>query len=223
VLKLFPLFAAALAAYRSRKTLLFAAGLALVFVVYAISISGTIALIRANTPQAPILSYGYGTTALATEAAALAAQLNQPQIYDTAWPFALALLLGFGFFAAGAARARQLAVPLVTQGTPAAAFLFGAGIYCGTFLLGANFAYRLVFLLLCLPQLFDWREAGQAMRGLSSVVLVLIAYVLWTTANGTVLLLSHVASWALFAALSYAVGAIFLAPHSQTAKAAAIP
>jgi hypothetical protein len=36
------------------------------------------------------------------------------------------------------------------------AFLFGSGIYCGTFLLGTNYIYRLMFLLLCIPQLQDW-------------------------------------------------------------------
>jgi len=38
-----------------------------------------------------------------------------------------------------------------------AAFLCGAGIYCGTYLLGTNFIYRLMFLLLCIPQLLDWQ------------------------------------------------------------------
>ena len=59
------------------------------------------------------------------------------------------------------------------------AFLFGAGIYCGTYLLGTNFIYRLMFLLLCLPQLQDWQirkhEGDKAARiaefGLSGTVL----------------------------------------------------
>jgi hypothetical protein len=45
-----------------------------------------------------------------------------------------------------------------TEGT---GFLFGGGIFLGCFLLlQTNYAYRLIFLLLCLPQLFDWIEKG---------------------------------------------------------------
>ena len=44
----------------------------------------------------------------------------------------------------------------IDQGVAGTAFLFGAGIYCGTYLLGTNFIYRLMFLLLCIPQLLNW-------------------------------------------------------------------
>ncbi len=45
----------------------------------------------------------------------------------------------------------------MNEGSDGIAFLFGSGIYCGSFLLlGTNFTYRLMFLLLCLPQLFEW-------------------------------------------------------------------
>jgi hypothetical protein len=44
---------------------------------------------------------------------------------------------------------------------PGTAFLFGGGIFLGCFLfLQTNYAYRLIFLLLCLPQLFAWIEKG---------------------------------------------------------------
>jgi hypothetical protein len=35
-------------------------------------------------------------------------------------------------------------------------FWLGAGIYIGTFLLGNNWDYRLMFLLFCIPTLIDW-------------------------------------------------------------------
>lgn len=47
----------------------------------------------------------------------------------------------------------------VTNSVAGTAFLFGSGIYCGTFLLGTNFIYRLIFLLLCVRQLLDWQKA----------------------------------------------------------------
>ena len=48
----------------------------------------------------------------------------------------------------------SFAISATSAGT---AFLFGAGIYCGTYVLGTNFIYRLMFLLLCIPQLQDWQ------------------------------------------------------------------
>ena len=36
------------------------------------------------------------------------------------------------------------------------AFYLGSLIFLGTFAVGNNFDYRLVFMLLTLPQLFDW-------------------------------------------------------------------
>jgi uncharacterized membrane protein len=38
----------------------------------------------------------------------------------------------------------------------------GSGIYTGTFLIGNNYDYKLIFLVFLLPQLFDWlRDRGE--------------------------------------------------------------
>ena len=42
------------------------------------------------------------------------------------------------------------------------AFWAGAAIYVGTYVFSSNFDYRLVFLLLCVPQLCAWRRDGVA-------------------------------------------------------------
>ena len=55
-------------------------------------------------------------------------------------------------------------------GTAGTAFIFGAGIYVGCFLfLETNYAYRLIFLLLCLPQLFDWIDESRTAQGTEGV------------------------------------------------------
>jgi len=41
------------------------------------------------------------------------------------------------------------------------AFRMGAGIYLGTFFLGNNWSYRLMFLIFTIPQLVTWRDDGQ--------------------------------------------------------------
>jgi hypothetical protein len=98
------------------------------------------------------------------------------------------------------------------------AFLFGAGIYCGTYLLGTNFVYRLMFLLLCVPQLQDWqvqrcqgnKAVGVAELGLFSTVLG----VLWLNVNANghadFLLLPQLLNWFLFFFMASVLVANFL-------------
>jgi hypothetical protein len=72
---------------------------------------------------------------------------------------AVALVLFLAVSSALAVWRRGRAQYRLDEGSDGVAFLFGSGIYCGSFLLlGTNYTYRLMFLLLCLPQLFDWME-----------------------------------------------------------------
>jgi len=91
-----------------------------------------------------------------------------------------------------------------------ASFCFGAGIYCGTFLLGSNFIYRLMFLLLCLPQLQDWSAPAHASNRLTAMIargiLILILSALWLngSANGhsTFMLVPQLLDWLIFLVLA---------------------
>ena len=83
------------------------------------------------------------------------------------------------------------------------AFLFGAGIYCGTYLLGTNFIYRLMFLLLCVPQLQDWqRSDGEKAAGIELGLFGTVLGVLWLNGNpnghSIFLLLPQLLDWFLF-------------------------
>ncbi len=53
-------------------------------------------------------------------------------------------------------------------------FLCGASIYIGTFLIGNNYIYRIVFLLLCLPNLFSLVRQPK-LRYFSIAILIMIA------------------------------------------------
>lgn len=151
VLKLYP-FAAALMLLQARRLAWFAltaaAGL-----LYLHGASAEIAVIREGTPVSTALSYGVPSLArwlgqrLGTDIPALALVL----------PLAL---LGLGV--AWAMRAMPLEAADATPGAPPvrgagerarALFLAGAAIYLGTFVLAANFDYRLIFLALCIPLL----------------------------------------------------------------------
>jgi hypothetical protein len=160
LLKLYP--AAALAAgllfWRDARRWWFGAGL-VAFGAWAFLHLGEIALVLQKTTRGLEPSYGealagsrYYLEQIAPRVAAdtgrawLAAAMRLSMILYVGGA-AAAILVGLryrGRFAAG-----------VTTSAHGMAFLTGAFIYGGTFILGANWAYRLVFLLFCLPLL--WR------------------------------------------------------------------
>lgn len=94
------------------------------------------------------------------------------------------------------------------DGSAGVAFLFGAGIYCGSFLLlGTNFTYRLMFLLLCLPQLLDWFEShGNEHKGTRRLAYVLIGSCFISTwlkfHPEKTLHVNQITDWVLFAVLT---------------------
>ncbi|MFN3308989.1 MAG: hypothetical protein ACK44E_07245, partial [Anaerolineales bacterium] len=60
------------------------------------------------------------------------------------------------------------------------AFRAGSAIYIGTFFLGSNFDYRLVFLLLTIPQLIQWAQERRVLvRHLAQITLAALYLSLW--------------------------------------------
>jgi hypothetical protein len=79
------------------------------------------------------------------------------------------------------------------------AFYLGSLIFIGTFAVGNNFDYRLVFLLLTLPQLFDWvSEVPVDPRGrLAGITIAVVLALLWIGALSEPLALTdEVVTWA---------------------------
>lgn len=91
------------------------------------------------------------------------------------------------------------------------AFLVGAACYVGTFVIGNNFYYRLVFLLLALPQLWEWGSGTGRLKGWSRLALATAMLLLWSARLETWMKsdgafvsavgLGQLASWWLFVAL----------------------
>jgi hypothetical protein len=86
-------------------------------------------------------------------------------------------------------------------------FLIGSGIYTGTFLTGNNYDYKLIFLILLLPQLFDWiQDRGElvcpAYLLLASLMLSTWgeSFLTWIRPASGVLL-QELANWLLFVLL----------------------
>jgi len=82
-------------------------------------------------------------------------------------------------------------------------------------LLGTNFIYRLIFLLLCVPQLLDWllRNTDE-FRILEAGLLTTVILVLWANGNSnghtSFLLFPQVLNWILFFFLATVLTANFL-------------
>jgi hypothetical protein len=102
--------------------------------------------------------------------------------------------------------------PAPARSTHLDGFRIGASIFIGTFLLGASWNYRLLFLLLVVPQLLEWIEAEGTTARLATWVLGGVAFTLWSSflsrwlsmrLTTVVFLLKESANWMLLFALLY--------------------
>jgi hypothetical protein len=134
-------------------------------------------------------------------------------------PYAAALVLLILFTYLGSTR--QHAPPAGTLRNQRA-FWMGAGMYIGTFWIGNNWDYRLIFLIFTIPQLPDWAVHGQGQRtrqAFSIAALFLLFRSLWSFLLGPWMatafalgaayasVLDEVANWALYATLIYLLAA----------------
>ncbi|MBC8128028.1 MAG: hypothetical protein H8M99_12880 [Gloeobacteraceae cyanobacterium ES-bin-144] len=100
-----------------------------------------------------------------------------------------------------------------------ASFRVGAAIYGGTFLLGNNWDYRLVFLIFTLPLLMQLAMKGEVRnRWIAGIVVFCIMFSLWSIAlyqifilfpfgSETCVLFDECANWLIFIGLGYLFGA----------------
>ena len=227
-LKLFPMFCVSVAARFSRQTFVFACVMAALSLIYLDLAIKNVLLIRQNVPTTFILSYGYKAIFLGVDHIRDEAGLSPIGLADTWVPVATAavVLICAATVAAKIFRNRRefCTIDISVAGT---AFLYGAGIYSGTYLLGTNFIYRLMFLLLCLPQLQDWqirryegeRAASVAERGLFGTVLG----VLWLNGNANghsiFLLLPQFLDWLLF----FGMATVLMSNFLRTSAGPALP
>jgi len=177
--------------------------------LYLYSLSDVLPMIRAITPISPYVSYGYIILFDRLEFL-YGPRLGVDLSGLTGSPIplvAVALVLVAAAAWAVAIWRRGRAQCMLDQGSDGIAFLFGSGIYCGSFLLlGSNYSYRLMFLLLCLPQLFDWIEgpdADASSKRLSYLLLGSCVISMWLKFHPEKTLhVNQVTDWVLFAALA---------------------
>ena len=106
---------------------------------------------------------------------------------------------------------RRFARLTTTMEGPLLAFYIGALIYLGTFVTTNNFDYRLVFLLLTLPQLTAWcRRPPDRLSSLATATLLTVLLALWIGSLSRLLhLWDELVSWLLAGLLSAALVATF--------------
>lgn len=178
ILKLFPVFAFATLLRQSRRWLLVGGGLVVAGFAIDVTVTfGDIRTIERVLPQQIQFSYGADvavratTVWLAAHAAGLAFLAHRSTENAIRWAsiaaaVVVALVVG-----------RRWAPPA----TPAAAsweidaFLAGAALYAGSFVLEDNFDYRLVFLVLAVPALLRWARISQ----LAALALLCLVAALW--------------------------------------------
>jgi len=208
-LKLVPIFCVSLIARFSKRALIASCILFAIGCTYLIATLPFIILIRRNVPTTFILSYGYKAIFLGMDHMRGEAGLVLWWSAHTWLPLlTAALVLSCAVVVAARNISNQHPFCIVDASSAGTAFLFGAGIYCGTYLLGTNFIYRLMFLLLCVPQLLDWllRNCDTTSWRRAAGLLATILGVLWVNGNpnghSSFLLYPQVLNWILFFFLS---------------------
>lgn len=205
-LKLYPIAAlVACVGERARASLRIALPVAALFGAYAWLTRSDLAAIRAGTQHVPRIAYGI---AIGPELVAK----------NTGLPLRGLLLAAAGALLAlaGLGCAVRLRTRLGAEGPTAtlAAFRAGAAVFLASFCIGTSFDYRLVFLLLALPQLAAWSEAGagglrRGARATVAAALLMLWSLTWrqgvaaiTGLPGVGLILHEVVSWALWGLLA---------------------
>jgi hypothetical protein len=196
--KIYPVFALpAFAFTRRHRSALVAIACAVAFGVYALGTLGDIAANARIAPQGDYHSFG---------ARILPATIYHRFIPDrwqggaaTKQLLAIAPILVAAPFVWIAGRRRLPAPDPHLASWARLAFWIGALVFLGTFAVGNNFDYRLVFLLLTLPQLMAWASASEVepRRWLGAVTLLSVLVLLWIGALSEPLALwDEVVTWA---------------------------
>jgi hypothetical protein len=213
VLKLYPIAVIVCLFRRQRMTLVVAAITIILFAWWSYYWRTDLVLVRATTPEFAWESFGYKTFFITLfqhfsqpiarkDAAGYLAPTSLPLFFEIVAK--LSLIVAITASAALGARTRgHWTIDLRFESERECRFLFGASIFLLTFALGTNFNYRLIFLLLCIPQLVKWavdRGSSVPFQGFAAALITGIVVICWVSgAEKTVYRgAGELVSWCLF-------------------------
>lgn len=218
-LKLFPVFGLTVFMNKDRsRFLLISSSSAAIFLVYAVLTYSSISASFAYTEQGAELAYGANVIALY-----MGQQFQSDKLFEL-----LTMLLSFSGLGLCiyAFHWGSKTEPLYTrEWRHLSAFRLGAMIYVGTFLIGNNWDYRLIFLLFTIPQLVEWSRESQAQKSAQWTLAALVIacwyliqlelFSLLSTGKYVAYFLDQISKWGLFAGLCY----LFLASAPEWLRA----
>lgn len=195
ILKVFPIFGLLSLLYMRKQTLIrHSTYILLAFSLYALLTLDNFRRIISNTEVGYDLSYGLGVLPFYVE--------EKMGSHAIAVFISLSLVvLSMAVLILSIYTSLQVNGRLDGKQYELSAFRLGAGIYVGTFLLGNNWDYRLIFLLFALPQLADWMAYRMTARYTLVAVVVSLSYLWLARFLPFAYFLDEIANWVIFAGL----------------------
>jgi len=206
-LKLFPIFGVAVFLRESRSRFwIISLSTFIVLLAYAGLTYPNISASFAYTEKGAELSYGVNVVPLYFERL-----FDSKQLFDLLTPIFSLTGLGLSLFAAY--RGSKSAPLPVIEPRHITAFRLGAMIYVGTFFIGNNWDYRLIFLLFTIPQLAEWATESSARKSAAMTITAMVvacwylvqSHLAGITSGGQTIAygIDQLSKWGLFAGLCY--------------------
>jgi len=205
ILKLYPIVACASGLKKDIRNNLPVIITVLAFLLYIAFTWADLALVSSATPRSTWLSYGMNVL---WEVVSQNVPLSFIFFTQKILPFILVILLLITAFFYAFSSDRNLKGLANTK--YGCGFLIGAMVYCSTFVIGNNFDYRLSFLILVIPQLYDWAKEEKGI-GLCTLSIFSVLLLLWNNAlfnyfrfigfENILFFVEEIISWILFYAL----------------------
>ncbi len=174
ILKLFPVFAAAVFLKEVRRRFFkYLAGSFLFVGTYCILLRNETRVVRAAVSTTEWASYGIAVTWLGMESFIHNTLLAKVLCYAVIG----AMMVLCALLAERSREPQDFAADV----SHIDAFRMGGSIYIGTYLLGSNFDYRLMFLLFTIPQMTQWlSNSNPRLRRIARITFACVMYSLWS-------------------------------------------
>lgn len=208
ILKLYPIFALTSSLKeKKRDFLLIFIAISIAFAIYVIGNIESLSLVSKATPRSTLLSYGSKVIfdVILLKIGNLSKIFSEDQIAKITQIVApLIYVLGIFIVLFTAYVLAKRGGDLYEEESPLGinkidAFRIGASIYSGTFLIGNNWDYRLIFLLFTIPQILAWIKSRSPLSAIAGLVLLGIISTSWLSNRSSAFFyLDELINWLLF-------------------------